>query len=229
MSQALLHAEHIGNVNPIRYKGYYYDAETGFYYVSSRYYDFELGRFINADTTSVLGIRRDLYNQNLYAYCDNNPIVRIDITGGFWEAILFGFAMGYVGQYVSDVIYNYSSGIRGAEMFVPMSSMNDYFGAGIGGAIAAIPGYNLGGTMSVGAAGSLATNLIKGNIDDIEDVKNSAFIGAIANAFGYLASKVMAASKVKQIQSMPRSQQKNYLRDVMFHSQADVNVNLRKF
>ena len=46
-------ASHIANINPIRYRGYYYDTETGFYYVSSRYYDPEIGRFINTNT--VLG------------------------------------------------------------------------------------------------------------------------------------------------------------------------------
>ncbi len=46
---AVSDASHIANVNPIRYRGYYYDVETGFYYVSSRYYDPEIGRWINAD------------------------------------------------------------------------------------------------------------------------------------------------------------------------------------
>ena len=58
-------ADHIANINPIRYRGYYYDSETGFYYLQSRYYDPVLCRFINADgqlnTDSFLGY-------NMFAY-----------------------------------------------------------------------------------------------------------------------------------------------------------------
>ena len=75
--------------NPIRYRGYYFDSETGFYYISSRYYDPEIGRFINADTTDVLtASRTTLTDKNLYAYCDNNPVIRRDTTGAFWESAL---------------------------------------------------------------------------------------------------------------------------------------------
>ena len=50
-------AENIGNKNPYRYRGYYYDTEFGLYYLQSRYYDPETGRFINADRFPILGIR----------------------------------------------------------------------------------------------------------------------------------------------------------------------------
>ncbi len=67
---------------------HYYDAETGFYYVSSRYYDPEVGRFISSDTTDVLTATLNaLTDKNLYAYCDNNPVVRVDRGGDFWETI----------------------------------------------------------------------------------------------------------------------------------------------
>ncbi|MFR6646206.1 MAG: RHS repeat-associated core domain-containing protein [Acutalibacteraceae bacterium] len=51
---AITDPTHIANVNPLRYRGYYYDSETGFYYVSSRYYDPEIGRWINADSSDTL-------------------------------------------------------------------------------------------------------------------------------------------------------------------------------
>ena len=51
---AITDSTHIANVNPLRYRGYYYDSETGFYYVSSRYYDPEIGRWINADSSDTL-------------------------------------------------------------------------------------------------------------------------------------------------------------------------------
>ena len=76
----------VGVINPIRYRGYYYDTETGLYYVSSRYYDPETCRFINADTTDLItATPMALTDKNLFAYCDNNPVVRKDSGGAFWE------------------------------------------------------------------------------------------------------------------------------------------------
>lgn len=75
-------ATHIGFLNPIRYRGYYYDHETGFYYVSSRYYDPEIGRWINADSV-IAGVGGDLKGYNLFAYCFNNP-VNMDDQAGSW-------------------------------------------------------------------------------------------------------------------------------------------------
>ena len=83
----------IGDLNPIRYRGYYYDTETGLYYVSSRYYDPEVGRFINADDIGYLGADGSLTGYNLFAYCGNNPVMGYDPTGTFdlWSFIKQGF------------------------------------------------------------------------------------------------------------------------------------------
>ena len=74
----------IGQINPIRYRGYYYDTDTGFYYLQSRYYDPAIKRFISADDTDNLGANRDFTSLNLYAYCGNNPIMRYDPYGYAW-------------------------------------------------------------------------------------------------------------------------------------------------
>ena len=77
----------LANVNPLRYRGYYYDSETGFYYLQSRYYDPAIGRFINADSyasTDATG----LLSTNMFAYCENNPVMRVDPTGElFWDIL----------------------------------------------------------------------------------------------------------------------------------------------
>ena len=65
--------EFIGNINPFRYRGYYFDIETGLYYLNSRYYDPELGRFISPDTMEYLS-PNNINGLNLYCYCANNPI-----------------------------------------------------------------------------------------------------------------------------------------------------------
>jgi RHS repeat-associated protein len=64
----------IGSINPFRYRSYYYDVETGLYYLQTRYYDPEVGRFINSDAYEYLGDGAELSNYNLFAYCGNNPV-----------------------------------------------------------------------------------------------------------------------------------------------------------
>ena len=71
--------------NPLTYRGYIYDSETGFYYLQSRYYDPTVGRFLNAD--SVLSIHPSSSECNLFRYCNNNPINRIDETGTMAVAV----------------------------------------------------------------------------------------------------------------------------------------------
>ena len=68
-------------VNPIRYRGYYYDAETGLYYISSRYYDPSVKRMLNSDDESLSAASLEaLTDKNYFAYCDNNPVGREAIT-----------------------------------------------------------------------------------------------------------------------------------------------------
>ncbi len=81
----------VGEKNPFRYRWYYYDTETGFYYVSSRYYDPEVGRWINADNQLSTG--SDLTGMNLFAYCGNNPVNRNDPTGEAWWHWAIGAAV----------------------------------------------------------------------------------------------------------------------------------------
>ena len=82
----------IGNINPLRYRGYYYDTETGFYYLQSRYYDPAICRFINADTYTTTDAD-GLLSTNMFAYCENNPISRFDPTGElFWDVLDWAMA-----------------------------------------------------------------------------------------------------------------------------------------
>ena len=76
---AITDPSHIANLNPIRYRGYYYDTETGLYYLQSRYYNPEMGRFLNAD--GILGVNKDILGYNLFTYCANNPVNRVDFSG----------------------------------------------------------------------------------------------------------------------------------------------------
>ena len=81
----LTSAGDLAEVNPLRYRGYFYDTETGLYYLKSRYYDPEVSRFINPDAFVSSGTSVASYN--MMVYCDNNPINRIDPAGMFWREI----------------------------------------------------------------------------------------------------------------------------------------------
>ena len=81
-------AETVGKANPFRYRGYYYDSETELYYLNSRYYDPEVGRFINADG-EISDVGGDALEYNLFAYCFNNP-TNMDDPIGQWPKWLTG-------------------------------------------------------------------------------------------------------------------------------------------
>ena len=66
------------NINPFRYRGYYYDAENQLYWLQSRFYDPSTGRFLNAD--SLLD-KNSLFGSNLFVYCANNSVCYNDPTG----------------------------------------------------------------------------------------------------------------------------------------------------
>ena len=69
----------MAQINPIRYKQYYYDTETGFYYLMSRYYDPVIARFINADGLASTG--QGITGYNMFAYCNNSPVECMDSEG----------------------------------------------------------------------------------------------------------------------------------------------------
>ena len=93
----------ITNINPIRYRGYYYDTETGMYYVNSRYYDPAVKRFVNSDNSILSSASpQALTDKNLFAYCDNNPVTRTDGEGTIWH-IVVGAVIGGIINSTTDI------------------------------------------------------------------------------------------------------------------------------
>ena len=133
----------MAEANPIRYRGYYYDTETGLYYLQSRYYDPEISRFINPDafaTTDADGV----LSANMFAYCENNPVIKEDPTGdialttliligsavfGVAAALYTGYEMRQAGYGWDDTIfYSLGAGICafGTVYTLGMSAYNLY-------------------------------------------------------------------------------------------------------
>ena len=126
------------DANPLLYRGYVYDKETGFYYCNSRYYDPEIGRWINADAlvdqSSVLGY-------NLFAYCRNNPVNMTDTTGNLPFFAITAAIGAVVGAVVGGVVAAKNGG-------------NVWAGVGIGAAAGGLAGAGLGAAAGVMLAGS---------------------------------------------------------------------------
>ena len=95
--------------NPFRYREYYYDVETGFYYLNDRYYDPKARRMLSADDNNNLMMSIEFYGKNLYLYCDNNPVSRKDDEGEFWHILAAGAVSAAIGM-VTTVLENKVSG-----------------------------------------------------------------------------------------------------------------------
>ena len=139
----------VGDKNPFRYRGYYYDTETGLYYLNSRYYNPEFGRFISADTPDVITVSPDsaFWDKNLFAYCDGNPVTRVDDCGEFWHFI--------AGAAVGGLISGISTAISGG-------SARDIVISAVGGALSgalSASGVGLVGQILGNAAISASSNI----------------------------------------------------------------------
>ena len=149
---------HIGNLNPFRYRGYYQDTETGLYYLMSRYYDPVTHRFINADGYFQSGTA--ILDGNTFTYCANNPIYSSDPTGAFW-GIVAGFCSGFISNTICQMI----SGTDISEINWGSALISGLTGAALGAVdvlgIGSIAGACIKGGISF--CGSFADNVYKGD------------------------------------------------------------------
>ena len=154
--------------NPIRYRGYYYDLETGLYYLNSRYYDPKTGRFLNQDLISYLD-PETVNGLNLYTYCLNDPVKYVDPTGHAVVSLVIALAItgALVGGTIAGVTA-YQNGLRGgylAGSIIAGAVAGGAFGALLGIALPGISSF-MGSTFVIGntmtAAGELAAITITG-------------------------------------------------------------------
>ena len=118
----------MAGTNPLRYRGYYYDTETGFYYLQSRYYDPAIGRFINADSFASTG--QGFLGYNMFAYCGNNPVIHCDPAGNSAVLGILTSALisGSIGALTSAACA-FISGERGFELLD--STLQGFLGGAI--------------------------------------------------------------------------------------------------
>ena len=175
--------------NPLRYRGYIYDSETGFYYLQSRYYDPANHRFINADVYTSTD-STDAISCNMFAYCGNNPVGRSDETGDFWNFIV-GAIVGAVVNAVTTAIDSYLT--TGSIDWVDVG-ISAVTGAA-NGAIAA-SGVGVLGQAAMTAGVSAASNYIQQTVDvaqgDRVSVNPWEVVGA--GATGFVTSIVGSAT-----------------------------------
>ena len=186
----------IGHINPLRYRGYYYDRETRLYYLQSRYYDFANCRFINADTFATTDANGFL-SANMFAYCENNPIMRADEDGEIWHIV--------AGALIGGVISYASARLCGQNQNEALKSA--LWGAASGAVSAALP--------NAGAAVGVLFSVAESVISDVKsgesagtivvDAFISAGMGVISGAADDFISTKQATTELKSlVKSIPK-------------------------
>ena len=119
----------LAEINPLRYRGYYYDSETGFYYLQSRYYDPVNRRFINADSYASTG--QGFIGTNMFAYCNNSPILFVDHDGndaeavGWWASAMWWLCAADGPLPVSEIIYGAGLVVLGCVIIDSVAETTD--------------------------------------------------------------------------------------------------------
>lgn len=169
-----LDTDNIASLNPIRYRGYYFDDELGLYYLQSRYYDPEIGRFISADSIEYIN-PENVNGLNLYAYCNNNPVTNVDPNGNKWWHWVLGGLLA-----VTSIVVTVAT--AGATAAIAATVMGALVGALYGGASA----YTSGQNVILGAITGGIAGIIMGNFAAVGTafMAGQHIIGGILCSFG---------------------------------------------
>ena len=201
----------LANLNPFRYRGYYFDEETGLYYLQTRYYDPEVGRFIfrdsieYADPETICGL-------NLYAYCGNNPVMNVDPTGTFILSLIIAAVIGAAASALSSVV---SQWLTTGTVNWGQVGISALFGAvggllsftGVGGVLGQ---FLIQGALGVGELYSISA--LNGTIDSV-GIEAVVATFLFAGGVGSLGAS-SAAAQFKRIGQIESSFIKYTLRDI---------------
>ena len=214
----------MARINPIRYRGYYWDSETNWYYLNSRYYSPEFRRFISPDDTNYLDPETP-NGLNLYCYCNNDPVNYADPSGHSVVAVItiIGLTLGVAGglgyaaytDYQDDYIVN---GSIGWQRYLGYGLIGGAIGAGIGFTISyfggsAISSYFGGALSSLGNAlsslgGSPALAIASGGT---ASVANAGILGAMLAA----GALILFAKNAKKSQKETSSEHPSWANERM--------------
>ena len=197
----------IGDLNPIRYRGYYYDTETKLYYLQNRYYDPEVGQFISPDTFDYLQ-PETIGGVDLYAYCLNNPVTYSDPSGHFVITTIIGTIL--IGALIGGAI---GGAFELGRQIIFEGGVNNWskiglavLGGAAAGAITAIPLPGKGflsylGTFALGGFGSVVSGFITGTVgfDNGWSIALAFGIGGIANVVARGVSDIILGKKALAI------------------------------
>ena len=193
---------HIGILNPFRYRSYYFDTETGLYFLKTRYYDPEIGRFISIDDIAYLD-PTTIGGLNLYAYCGNDPVNRYDPTGHFAITISLLIGLGIaagIGATVGAVAYTASElvsyAITGEWTWSWGMFVGSVLGGAIGGAVSFIPG--VGPALSAFVTG-FASSAIGMGLENAFGEANHSFRSIILNSLFVGSVSAATAGILKNI------------------------------
>ncbi len=162
--------------NPFLFRGYYYDSDLQLYYLNSRYYDANTGRFISPDSLEYLGANGDLNSYNLYAYCSNNPVNFADPSGhSVIAAVVVGAVLGLVIGFGATAYSDYEDD---GEIFNGSIDVGDYVANSlVGCAVGAVVGYAvptigafMSSTITVGSYVTVGGELVSVTISGAEIV-----------------------------------------------------------
>ena len=189
-------ADFIGNINPIRYRGYYFDVETNLYYLNSRYYDPEVGRFISLDAVDYLA-PDSIHGLNLFAYCFNNPIMYADPSGHFVISALLASLIGatLLSATISGTV---SGGVSAAKAGGNFGDVLKGMGKGF------INGLVFGGAVSLALIGGFA-------------VGSSTILGSFMVNYG-----ICVTANMLEV-SFTQNKKSTYDGDNMFQTKNDIN------
>ena len=184
----------IANLNPILYRSYYYDKETEWYYLTSRFYNPEFCRFINSDNYALpTATPTELTDKNLFAYCDNNPVTRVDGEGTFWNFV--------IGAVVGAAISAASAAISGGDAkSIALSAVTGAIGGIIGASGLGMVGQIAAGAILSGGSNLANQTLVEGKslkqltVEDWIDVGIDTVVGGVTAAVSY---KIMEPASVQ--------------------------------
>lgn len=205
-------------VSPFTYRGYCYDYDIELYYLQSRYYSAEVGRFINTDDTQIaIATQGEILGANLFAYCNNNPVMNVDYKGTFPVHIVAGIALSVAWSVIPRLLNDIKKG--------RFSSLIDYVSDAITGAVAGLV-TSLTGSSTLGSVlGTLLGEIARYLLQNGPKLKTSNYKTIILDFIpiickGVLAgiSSAMAGKLIKTVsrKSFTPKQIRNYFKNTKY-------------